>query len=61
MKQLGNLATAVASHEDCLLQIFNGEAVVCTGSGNERKTMSCGVWDDKKISEIVQYINFGTK
>ena len=59
MKQLGNLATAVANKENCLLQIYDGKAIVHTGSGNERKTLYCGVWDDDRICDIVEYINFG--
>lgn len=61
MKQLGNLAVAAAKHTDCLLQIYNGEAIVHTGSGNERKTLYCDVWDDNRIGEIVEYLNFGIK
>ena len=59
MKQLGNLAAAVANKENCLLQIYDGKAIVHTGSGNERKTLYCGVWDDDRIRDIVEYINFG--
>lgn len=60
MKQLGNLAAAVANKQNCLLQIYDGKAIVHTGSGNERKTLYCDVWDDERISGIVEYINFGT-
>lgn len=61
MKQLGNLAIVAASHKDCLLQIYNEQAIIHTGEGNERKAFTCNVWDDERISEIVSYINFGEK
>ena len=61
MKQIGNLAAVVANKNECLLQIFNGEAIVHTGTGNERQTMYCSVFDDEKINEIIEHLNFGRK
>ena len=61
MKQIGNLAAVVANKNVCLLQIFNGEAIVHTGTGNERQTMYCSVFDDEKINEIIEHLNFGRK
>lgn len=61
MKQLGNLAIVAAKQENCMLQIYNGEATVHTGSGNERQTVSCGVWDDEYIDKIIAFLNFGTE
>ena len=59
MKQLGNLAIVAASHTDCMLQIFDEQVTVHTGEGNDRKSYTCNVWDDRRISEIVRIINFG--
>ena len=61
MKQLGNLAVVAAKHEGCLLQIYNDKAIIHTGSGNARKSFICNVWDDNRILEIVNILNFGTK
>ena len=61
MKQIGNLAAVVANNRECLLQIFNGEAIVHTGSGNDRETLYCSVFDDEKINEIIEHLNFGRK
>ena len=61
MKQIGNLAAVVANKNECLLQIFNGEAIVHSGTGNERQTMYCSVFDDEKINEIIEHLNFGTR
>ena len=59
MKQLGNLAVVVAKHKDCMLQIFDEEATVHTGCGNERKSYTCNVWDDESINAIIAHLNFG--
>ena len=61
MKQLGNLAVVVAKHKDGMLQIYDEEATVHTGSGTERKSFSCNVWDDERISKIIAHLNFGTE
>lgn len=61
MKQLGNLAVVVAKHKDCMLQIYNDEATVYTGQGNERRSYSTSVWDDEKIKGIIWCLNFGAK
>lgn len=61
MKQLGNLAVVVAKHPECMLQIYQGEATVHTGSGTERRSLSCNVWDDDAISKIIAHLNFGTE
>ena len=59
MKELGNLAVVAAKQEDCMLQIYQGVAVVHTGKGNERRSASCGVWDDERICKIIAYLNYG--
>jgi len=61
VKQLGNLAVVVAKHKDCMLQIYDEEATVHTGSGTERKSFSCNVWDDERINKIIAHLNFGTE
>ena len=61
MKQLGNLAIVVAKHKGCMLQIYDEEATVHTGCGTERKSFSCNVWDDERISKIIAHLNFGTE
>lgn len=59
MKQLGNLAVVVANHKDWMLQIFDEDATVHTGCGNERKSYTCNVWDDESINAIIAHLNFG--
>ena len=59
MKQLGNLAVVAANHKQCMLQIYDEDATVHTGCGNERKSYTCNVWDDQSISAIIAHLNFG--
>lgn len=59
MKQLGNLAVAVANHKQCMLQIYDENATVHTGCGTERKSYTCNVWDDESIRAIIAHLNFG--
>lgn len=61
MKQLGNLAIVVANHPKAMMQIYDGDVSVHIGEGNERKTISCNVWDDTYISAIIAHLNFGTE
>jgi len=61
MMQLGNLAIVAAKHKDCMLQIFDNGVSVHTGTGNERKTISCSVTDNEYIKKIIAYLNFGTE
>ena len=61
MMQLGNLAIVAAKHKDCMLQIFDNGVSVHTGTGNERKTISCSVADNEYIKKIIEYLNFGTE
>jgi len=44
-----------------MLQIYDEEATVHTGSGTERKSFSCNVWDDERINKIIAHLNFGTE
>lgn len=60
MKQLGNLAIVVANHPEAMMQIYDGNISVHIGKGTERKTLSCGVWDDSYINAMIAYLNFGT-
>ena len=60
MKQLGNLAIVAAKHPEVMMQVYNENVCVHTGSGTERKTLSCSVWDDNYIDGIIAYLNFGT-
>ena len=41
--------------------LYNDKAIIHTGSGNTRKSFICNVWDDNRILEIVNILNFGTK
>lgn len=59
MKQIGNLAAAAASHKNCHLEISDGRARVRVASDDMNVTLSCDVWDDDAIRNIVSYINFG--
>ena len=59
MKQLGNLAIVVANHPKAMMQIYDGDVSVHIGSGTERKTLSCSVWDDDYINKIIAFLNFG--
>ena len=59
MKQIGNLAAAAASHKNCYLEISDGRARVRVASDDMNVTLSCDVWDDDAIRNIVSYINFG--
>ena len=61
MMQVGNLAIVAAKHKDCMLQIYDGQVSVHTGSGNEKRTLSCDVNDDEYIDKIISYLNFGTE
>ena len=61
MKQTGNLAIIVANHPEAMMQIYDGDVSIHIGEGNERKTISCSVRDDKYIKDIIAYINFGTE
>lgn len=61
MKQLGNLAIVVANHPKAMMQIYDGDVSVHIGEGNERKTISCNVWDDTYINTIIAHLNFGTE
>ena len=61
MKELGNLAIVAASHENCMLQIYQKNVVVHTGTGNERKSVSSDVWDDERIHKIILYLNYGNE
>ncbi len=60
MKKLGNLAIVTAMHKDCALHVFDGEATVHTGAGNERKSFICDAMDDSCVDELIAYLNFGT-
>ncbi|MDD6735149.1 MAG: hypothetical protein PUE13_02425 [Clostridiales bacterium] len=59
MKQIGNLAASAASHANCCLEIADGRARVQIEQGDGKITLSCDVWDDEAIQNIVAYINFG--
>ena len=61
MMQVGNLAIVAAKHKDCMLQIYDNQVSVHTGSGNEKRTLSCYVNDDEYINKIIAYLNFGTE
>lgn len=61
MMQVGNLAIVAARHKDCMLQIYDNQVSVHTGSGNEKMTLSCDVNDDEYIDKIIAYLNFGTE
>ena len=61
MMQVGNLAIVAANHKDCMLQIYDNQVSVHTGSGNEKRTLSCDVNDDEYIDKIISYLNFGTE
>ena len=61
MMQVGNLAIVAANHKDCMLQIYDNQVSVHTGSGNEKRTLSCDVNDDEYINKIIAYLNFGTE
>lgn len=61
MKQLGNLAIVVANHPKAMMQIYDGDVSIHIGEGNERKTISCNVWDDTCINAIIAHLNFGTE
>ena len=59
MKQLGNLAIVAARHKECLLQIHNGRVTLFVGQGSQRRSISCDVWDDVYIEQIIKVLNFG--
>lgn len=59
MKQLGNLAIVVANHPKAMMQVYDGDVSVHIGEGVERKTISCGVWDENQINDIIALLNFG--
>lgn len=59
MKQLGNLAIVVANHPKAMMQVYDGDVSVHIGEGTERKTISCGVWDENQINDIIALLNFG--
>lgn len=61
MKQLGNLAIVAAKNKKCLLQIHDEEVTVHVGQAQERKSISCNVWNDEYIGKIIAYLNFGTE
>lgn len=58
MKQLGNLAIVVANHPKAMMQVYDGNVYVHIGEGTERKTISCGVWDENQINDIIALLNF---
>lgn len=60
MKQLGNLAIVIAQHPEAMMQIYDENVSVHIGTGTERKTLSCNIWDDNYINGIIAYLNFGT-
>lgn len=60
MKQLGNLAIVVANHPKAMMQVYDGDVSVHIGEGTERKTISCGVWDENQINDIIALLNFGS-
>lgn len=60
MKQLGNLAIVVANHPKAMMQVYDGDVSVHIGEGAERKTISCGVWDENQINDIIALFNFGS-
>ena len=59
MKQLGNLAVVAARHKECLLQTHNDKATLFVGQGSSRRSISCDVWDDVYIEQIIKVLNFG--
>lgn len=62
MMKVGNLAIVAANHKDCMLQIYDNQVSVHTGSGNEKRSLSCDVNDDDDyIDKIIAYLNFGTE
>ena len=61
MKQLGNLAVVAAKHKDCMLQIYDNDVTIHTGTGMERQSHSCNVWDDESINKFIAFLNFGTE
>lgn len=60
MKQLNLLLQIAKKHEDCLIQIYKGDVTVHTGAGNDRTSVTCGIYEDDVIGCIVDYINYGT-
>lgn len=60
MKQLGNLAIVVANHPKAMMQVYDGDVSVHIGEGTEGKTISCGVWDENQINDIIALLNFGS-
>lgn len=60
MKQLGNLAIVVANLPKAMMQVYDGDVSVHIGEGTERKTISCGVWDENQINDIIALLNFGS-
>ena len=59
MKQLGNLAVICARRSGVLLQILNGKATVCVGTGLERNSYTSDWDDDMRINELIHELNFG--
>ena len=56
MKQLGNLAVVAAKHKDCMLQIYDNDVTIHTGTGTERQSHSCNVWDDESINKFIAFL-----
>ena len=44
-----------------LTPVQHGDVSIHIGEGNERKTISCNVWDDTYINAIIAHLNFGTE
>lgn len=57
MKQIGNLAIVVAKYPEVKMQIFDETIVIHTDAG--KKTITCHVWDDDYINEIIAFLNYG--
>lgn len=60
MRKICHLPLVVNKHKDCLMQIYNGEVTIHTGAGNERTSVTCGIFEDDVIECIIDYLNYGT-
>lgn len=60
MRKICHLPLVANKHKDCLMQIYNGEVTIHTGVGNERTSVTCGIFEDDVIECIIDYLNYGT-
>lgn len=61
ISNIANLAINVANKKSCAMTINEGKVTVNIGKGKERKSLICGVGDEKRLKEFTEFVNLEVK